>query len=263
MADQTRDQWIAILEAAFSSPPDEMEDEWDWLMQELGFPYEHYEALVEAIKQGRWRQAKNPRAYVKTVAKREALKMGLVQMAPDDTIPASAMKGPDGSKIPYEQAMEGLIHDSGTSDAMKGADGVWRPGGGRDDYDDPRRYYASFRDYLLSDVPDDLKISTEPSENYKALIEQINNSTNEYHIHLKPFVQTNWAKWADLAEFDEWEHAVLNCKATGKSREKALAEQADEESRKALQAAWKRFDRNGMTRLKEAIKKNPAKNVPE
>jgi hypothetical protein len=47
------------------------------------------------------------------------------------------------------------------------------------------------------------------------------------------------------------------------SRERALAMQADEESRKALQAAWRRFDRNGMERLREAAKIKFEKNVPE
>lgn len=37
----------------------------------------------------------------------------------------------------------------------------------------------------------------------------------------------------------------------------------DEESRKTLQAAWKRFERNGMQRLQEAAKINIEKNVPE
>jgi hypothetical protein len=50
----------------------------------------------------------------------------------------------------------------------------------------------------------------------------------------------------------------------GTAREYALAAQPDEESRKALQAAWKRFDRNGMERLRAAAAKiNPEKNLRE
>jgi hypothetical protein len=259
MADQTRDQWIAILEAASSSPPSAMEDEWDWLMQELGLPYEHYEALLEAIKQGRWRQAKNPKAYVKTVAKREAIKMGLDDAPSNECVPASAFKGPDGSQIPYEQAIESLIYDSGTSDTMKSADGVWRRGGGRDDldygpYDEDGDRITSEEAFLI-ELPEELKIITEPSPEYKTMIDRFNGSNNEYHIHLTPLVQLNWQKWAALADFDEWECQVLSCRTSGKSRERALAEQLDEHSRKALQAAWKRFDRTGMVRLKQAIKK--------
>jgi hypothetical protein len=47
------------------------------------------------------------------------------------------------------------------------------------------------------------------------------------------------------------------------SREQAMGLLPDEESRKALQAAWKRFDRNGMDWLREAAKINIEKNVPE
>ena len=47
------------------------------------------------------------------------------------------------------------------------------------------------------------------------------------------------------------------------SRERAMAGQPDEESRKALQAAWRRFERNGMERLREAAKIKLGKNVAE
>lgn len=49
---------------------------------------------------------------------------------------------------------------------------------------------------------------------------------------------------------------MLGYRLTGASRERSLAMQSDEESRKALQAAWKRFDRNGMERLRAAAKIN-------
>jgi hypothetical protein len=66
----------------------------------------------------------------------------------------------------------------------------------------------------------------------------------------------DWNKWAAAAGLDEWEKRVLGYRLTGTGRERALALQTDEESRKALQAAWKRFDRNGMERLRQAAKIN-------
>ena len=77
-----------------------------------------------------------------------------------------------------------------------------------------------------------------------------------------PFVP-NWKAWGHRAGFDEWEQLALECRVSRKSREKALAEQPDETSRKALQAAWKRFDRNGTERLQNALKINSSKNVPD
>jgi len=56
---------------------------------------------------------------------------------------------------------------------------------------------------------------------------------------------------------------VLRCRLAGVSRERAIGLLPDEESRKALQAAWKRFERNGMERLRGAAKINIEKNVPE
>jgi len=56
---------------------------------------------------------------------------------------------------------------------------------------------------------------------------------------------------------------VLGYRLIGMSRERALELETDEGPRKALQAAWKRFDRNGMERLRAAAKINIEKNVPE
>ena len=47
------------------------------------------------------------------------------------------------------------------------------------------------------------------------------------------------------------------------SRAGAMGLMPDEESRRALQAAWKRFDRNGMDWLREAAKIKLKKSVPE
>jgi hypothetical protein len=45
------------------------------LLRELGLPMDTFSAVLEAVQQGRWRTARNPKAYVKTVARREFKKM--------------------------------------------------------------------------------------------------------------------------------------------------------------------------------------------
>jgi hypothetical protein len=112
-------------------------------------------------------------------------------------------------------------------------------------------------------VPKDLKETTEPSSSYNEIIEEFNNSTDEFHLHPRPFVRVNWDKWAELAGFDEWDRLALTYRIAEVSRDRALAEQPNEASRKALQAAWRQFDRNGLERLQEASKIISAKNVPE
>lgn len=248
---ETREQWIALLEAASQSPESVSEEDWKWLMQRLGITSTYFPAVRMALEQGRWRNARNPRAYLKTVAGREAKKMGLDQDMVKDQITVPR-------QMTYEEALEHAAFATGTSTAIKGFDGVWRRGEGWDDfdYDNPRNDFECVHDFLVSQLPDDLKIVEQPSEELQAEVEAINNKTQDFHIHLGDIVEPDWQRWADAAGFDPWEKLVLDCRRMGKSRDRALAEQPDEQSRKALQAAWRQFDRTGMARLRNASKKS-------
>jgi len=265
MPDPHREHWMAILEAASLNLPSEMNEEWTWLMQELGLRPEYFLAVLEAIKQGRWRKAKIPKAYLKTVAKREAVKMGLASdEGPRELLLVPAARTPDGSETPQDETLGLISYSEGSSEAIKRGDGVWRRGSGSDDYDldDQWRYkFDSFRDYLLSQLPEEFKLSIDPRR--LLVVDDESSESTDKFVTLQPVVTPNWSKLAQSAGFDEWEELALRCRVSGKSRDKALSEQADEESRKALQAAWKRLERTGMKRLREVIKKNASKNVPE
>ena len=266
MAEANRTQWIAILEAASVNPPETMNAEWGWLMDELELPLDYWLAVRAAIQQGRWREAKNPRAYIKTVAKREARKMGLVETPDRNLVLVDSKASANGSSVSSKEILGSLSHTFGTSEATKRADGVWRRGdGSEDDYDRPEWVdeFESAWDFILSKLPDDLKLENEPSAETKSAYETINALSDEDHWHMRTPVKPNWKAWGERAGFDEWEQLALECRMSQKSREKALAEQPDETSRKALQAAWKRFDRTGMERLQKALKINSAKNVPD
>ena len=260
MPAENRTQWIAILEAAAQNPPDEMNEEWTWLMGELGLPFDYYLAVCAAIQQGRWRRAKDPRAYVKTVAKREAVKLGLVSDELEPHLTLVNLRPANQNGIPRLEDKLGMIHHAATtSDLLKGADGVWRQGGGRESD------YLADLDYEppISRLPENLKVVVEPDQEQKEIFDKINAATDDHHWHLKSKVTPNWEEWGKLAGFDDWERLALKYMTGGKSREKALMDQPDEVSRKALQAAWKRFQRSGMERLRKAVKKNTAENVPE
>jgi hypothetical protein len=56
---------------------------------------------------------------------------------------------------------------------------------------------------------------------------------------------------------------VFEYRANGVSRDRAISQQLDEQSRKALQAAWRKFDRTGMSRLRDAAKEKSDKDVPK
>jgi hypothetical protein len=112
-------------------------------------------------------------------------------------------------------------------------------------------------------MPRELAIVTPPTEEWKTVVREMNDSFEGLDLEARPSIRPDWNKWAAAAGLDEWEMKVLRCRLAGVSREGAMAMQTDEESRKALQAAWKRFDRNGMERLREAAKIKLGKNVPE
>jgi uncharacterized protein YprB with RNaseH-like and TPR domain len=65
----------------------------------------------------------------------------------------------------------------------------------------------------------------------------------------------DWDHWTVAAGFNRWERLVLDCKLNEVSRDLALSRQLNGTDRKALQAAWRRFDRTGMNRLRAAAEK--------
>ena len=131
------------------------------------------------------------------------------------------------------------------------------------DLGDPVEEHESYREWLASGMPRELAIVTPPTEEWKATVREINDSFEGLDLEARSSVRPDWNKWAAAAGLDEWETRVLGYRLIGISRERALALETDEGSRKALQAAWKRFDRNGMERLRVAAKINIEKNVPE
>jgi hypothetical protein len=253
----SHEEWIKNLESASKGSPDRCNSEWEWLMQQLDLGPEYFLAIYETLQQGRWRTARNPKAYIKTVAKREALKMGLLSEPRDELVFTSNLKI-DDEDISGDEILDFISYRQDSVDPTKGPNGVWRAGEGWDrEFGNPRNEYHNYRDFIVSAIPSELAIVQQPSNEFKALVDEINNNTEEFHLHARPLIKPNWEKWAQAADFSEWESRVLDYKLESTSRERALKEQPDEISRKALQAAWKRFDRSGMDRLRAVAKKLP------
>jgi hypothetical protein len=228
----SRQNWLNRLGALASIDPDQMGDEWESLLKDLGLPLSSWLPVFEVLKQGRWRNAGDPRAYVKTVAKREAQKLGLAK--PKDVMFESYQEADtqhDGVFVPATVVPE--QHGEEWEDEMR-----------------RERLGSAYREVRLVPRPD-LMVLEEPPDWYARQVEEINAGSNDRHIHLQPKYVPDWEKWAATAGLDSWERRVLTYQRHGMSRERALAEQPDEISRKALQAAWKRFDRNGRERLKK------------
>lgn len=255
-ASSSKAEWLGVLETAAKLSVEQSSAVWVWIMQELRLGPQYFLAIREAVQQGRWRTAKNPKTYIKTVAKREALKMGLVNEDSGNLVPVGSGPG--------EEALEYLGHQYDTREAAKGEDGIWRAGaGGAREPGDPVEEHDSYRERLASGMPRELAIVTPPSEEWKATVREMNDSFEGLDLEARPSVRPDWNKWAAAAGLDEWEMKVLRCRLAGMSRDQAMGLLPDEESRKALQAAWKRFDRNGMDWLREAAKIKLGKSVPE
>ena len=258
-----RAEWLGVLETAAKLSVEQSSAVWVWIMQELRLGPQYFLAIREAVQQGRWRSAKNPKTYLKTIAKREAVKMGLVNEDSGNLVLVGS-SGSDGEETSSEEALEYLGHHYDSRDAAKGEDAIWRAGAaGERDPGDPIEEHESYREWLASGMPRELVIVTPPSEEWKATVRAMNDSFEGLDLEARPSMRPDWNKWAAAAGLDEWEKRVLGYRLIGLSRERALELETDEGSRKALQAAWKRFDRNGMERLRAAAKINIEKNVPE
>jgi hypothetical protein len=258
-----RETWLAILEAASQKPGNEINDEWLWLLQQLRMPADDYPALREALRQGRWRSAKNPKAYIKRVARLEALHEKAAAVANDPLVLMPSTSEGEGFSV--EHSLDHVSYVRDTSEAVQGSDGVWRRGGGAEQYynerydEDENGNPISLRGRLLAKVPESLITWVAPSAEYQEAVEAFNASTDEWHIHARASVRVDLEKWAELADFDEWEMRVLRYRLAEVSRDEALAEQPNDASRKAIQAAWRRYDRTGKQRLRQVAEKNRRK----
>lgn len=268
MAEADRALWIDLLTAAATQSPNQLNDEWRWLLTELGLSAEFFPAVLLAVKQGRWRTADNPKHYVKRVARLEALKAKRAAEKSDELILVKSKPG--DSSFSIDSALDQLSYAADTTDAIRDANGVWKRGGGRealyneDDQEDERgNFIGSLRGRLLAKVPNSMKQWVEPPDWYKASVEDFNQSNNDWHIEATGTIRVDLKQWASLAGFNDWDTRVLDYRAQGVSRDSAMEDQPDEVSRKALQAAWRKFDRTGLARLRLAAEKELAEDVPE
>jgi hypothetical protein len=65
----------------------------------------------------------------------------------------------------------------------------------------------------------------------------------------------DWPRLAEAANLSEWEKKVCEYKYLNVGWREAVKQQPDEASRRALRAAWRKMERTGTRRLKEAERK--------
>ncbi|HEY2913107.1 MAG TPA: hypothetical protein VGK21_07090, partial [Candidatus Angelobacter sp.] len=149
-ASSTKAEWLGALETAAKLGVEQSSAIWMWMMQELRLGPQYFLAIREAVQQGRWRTAKNPKTYIKTVAKREAVKMGLVSESSSNLVSVGGSRS-EGEEVSSEEALEYLGHHYDSRDPAKGEDAIWRAGAaGERDPGDPVEEHESYREWLAA-----------------------------------------------------------------------------------------------------------------
>jgi len=273
MEEISREKWLEIIECLARRRPDEVEQEWTWLMQRLGLGSEYFLALHEVIQQGRWRASDNPAGYIKAAARREERRSLARASGNGNELTVTDMeRGSAGSSA--EDFLDYMEYRQDHQQPTREADGVWRSAPGWSaSYDGPQKKNSAHARFSLPQ-PQNGKLFPGPLARYmnhpklRHLQEEIGLSqltpegareapSHEITPHAPPPERLpDWPAWASAAGLSEWEKKVVEYTISGVSREHALSAQPDEPSRKALQAAWKKLARTGLHRLRHAVPQN-------
>jgi hypothetical protein len=266
----SREEWLRVLDSVASKRPDEAEAEWAWLMKELELGPEYFLAIYEAVRQGRWRESENPGAYIKSVAKREARRetpsgerkprglrgfQGLEFEAEEITLGRNGALEMDGDRFSSEDKLEELEYLRSSGRSVRDADGVWRTASGGSD--DPEgllsRPAKRGRGPRLMTEAEGARLARYAEKIRQMRAAAGKDERDEAYVEEAPEPIQNWPEWAQHAGISDWEQKAIEYKTEGVGRSAALAEQPDEGSRRALQAAWRRLERTGERRLRENL----------
>ncbi len=251
----TKAEYQQIFEKSVNTPFDNAhEAHWVWVTKEvLGLDVVRYlEAVHETIKQGRWRNADDPRSYVKTVAKREAKKMEIANY-PDEHLHLYVpdLRDEDGHPLSHDDYIDYLSYDGPVVEG-----GTWRSRNpdlhDKDEHGNEGELLTR-RERILNKVPEEFKVRVDLSDELKRLVEKFNATHSDQHVSTGPRVVPEWEAIASEASLDEYEMLVLAYRLSNISRELALRLQGSDEERKKLQAAWKRVDRTGLAKLRAVL----------
>lgn len=290
MEETSREKWLQVLESLASSRPDQVEQEWAWLLQRLGLGPEYFLAVHEVIQQGRWRTCDNPAGYIKAAAWREDRRSLERALGDGNELTAGGLYSRSEGSI--EDFLDNMEYRQDRRQPTREKDGVWRSAPGWSaSYDGPQKKNSAHARFSPP-RPQDGKLPPGPLDRYlnhprlrhlrEEMVQSISQLTPEDArqaptLEIKPHEPTpheitsheigsaaspesaavperlpDWPAWSRAAGLSDWEKKVVEYKMSGISRDEALAAQPDEPSRKALQAAWKKLSRTGLQRLRQA-----------
>jgi len=263
---EVNEAWMALIRRAAANGPDKLSDELVSVLEFLNLPLSYSLAVQKVLSEGNWASAKHPRAYIRSAAITQARKMHLSVPQRNDTLECGD---------PHLVFLGGDELDSATTpeniERAIEEDRLERGG--------PRAPRLKGRHFSLDQIDPSEEVldrEIEAAENRFAWTKdwwtQIPMPVPPLHVrrefHRKhpdavmidgPIIKRDFSGIAKQAGLDSWESKVLEYRGEGVSRDWALSEQPNEASRKALQAAWRRFDRGGLKKLQEFVKKNQPK----
>jgi hypothetical protein len=273
MQEVNREKWIEVLEIVAPKRPDEAEVEWAWVMEQLELGPEYFLAIYEAVRQGGWREAESPAGYIKKVAKREKHRetpdgsrgrrglagmrgfQGLESAGEEITLGRGGSMEMDGERFSSEEMLDHMQYRADSGKPVREADRTWRsapgweadhegllrPAGGK-----PRTGKAR-----------DMMEGPGPLTPYVERIERLRRAAGmeDPYMDETPEELPDWQAWAEDAGLSEWEKKAAEYKVSGVGWTEAMAAQPDEESRRALQAAWRKLERSGRERLERAAER--------
>lgn len=252
---RTRSEWLELLERLATQRPDEAQAEWAEVMTELGLGSKYFLAVHQAIQDSKWREAENPLAYIKTVAKRagagEKRRAERLGLGVNAERPVATEFDADGEKANPESTLEYLEHRQSSGEPTKELDGVWRTAPGPEVAHDfqlvkpERKPRRAERSRALASF----------ARKAKQVEAELRAQGRYAEVEEEPEIWPDWQQWSANAGLSEWEKKVAVYKMSHIGREQALREQPDEESRLALQAAWKSFERTALERLRAVAPK--------
>lgn len=268
--ENSRDQWLQVLEKIATTRPDHADAEWAWLMKQLDLGPEYFLAIYEAVRQGRWRRAENPAGYLKAAAKREARWIddsgerrvtglpgiqGLEPSGEEIPLGRGGSMDVDGETFSGEEMLDHLQYRQESGKPIRAADAVWRTAAGREA--DPEGLLRPRA--LKGKLPtkEEMKHPSPLSRNLERLKRKYAAAgkpwPEEAFINDAPEKLPDWNTWAEQAGLSDWEKKVVEYKMSRVGWTEAMRAQPDEASRRALQAAWRRLERNGRERLERAL----------
>jgi len=104
-------------------------------------------------------------------------------------------------------------------------------------------------------LPVSLQAAATFSADVHALLESLNVGAGQpYRPALDRETSPDWEEIAARADLDEGERLVLRLKLQGISRERAMANKGSEAERKEIAAAWQRFERRGIAKLRSVAR---------